>query len=72
MKRKTMLALTAAGLTMAAANSQQENYALTSMTKKEHKAWFIKNKTDEFVKAGHSRPFARTLARIAYQNSLRK
>lgn len=72
MKTKTLLALTAAGLTMAKADKEMSNVSISSMTKKEHKAWFIKNKTDEFVKAGHSRPFARSLARLAYQDSLRK
>ena len=70
MRKKTLLALTAAGLTMAAAAS--DTVSISTMTKQEQKAWFIKNKTNEYVKAGHSRSYARTLARLAYQNSLKK
>lgn len=71
MKKKTLMALTAAGMTLAKAH-HENSAAVPAMTKKEQKALFIKNKTDEFVKAGHSRPFAQSLARIAYKNSLRK
>lgn len=71
MRKKTLLALTAAGMTMAA-SAASDTTSISPMTKQEQKAWFIKNKTNEYVKAGHSRSYARTLARLAYQNSLRK
>lgn len=68
----TKIALTGVGMASLSLGKEMANASISTVTKKEHKSWFIKNKTDEYVKAGHSRPFARTLARLAYQNSLRK
>lgn len=59
------------GFASSAKGTPSSNCEISTVTKKEHKAWFIKNKTDEMIKAGHSRAFARTLARLAYKNSLR-